>query len=60
MAEAALAEARREAVAAKVASDEALRQVLQTAMAEKEEYTRKAEENYAAAVKDIKVTSIFP
>lgn len=43
-----------------MASDEALRQVLLTATLEKEEYTKKAEENYAAAVKDIKVTFDIP
>lgn len=54
-AEAAVAEGKRELELQKQRSDEALRQVLLTAAAEKEEYTRKAEDNYATAMQDIKV-----
>lgn len=53
--ESALAEAKRVSEALKLSSDEALRQVVLAAMAEKEEYMKKAEDNYAAAVKDLKV-----
>ncbi|GAQ83720.1 hypothetical protein KFL_001590080 [Klebsormidium nitens] len=54
-AEAAVADGKHELELQKQRSDEALRQVLLTAAAEKEEYTRKAEDNHAAAMQDIKI-----